>query len=107
MDRLLQESRNDETSFLCIYGIDPCRMLFANTLTCTVAPTSWIVAPERTGAPLKQRSDIWLKIGAVSVVPPFDSKSLVYRLDDQRYQKDFYNVYTVIPSEIISNAERK
>lgn len=71
-----------------------------------VSPTSWMVAPERTDPPLKNRSDIWLKIGSVNVAPPFDGRSLVYRLGDQRYEKDFYNVYTVIPAEMIGNAER-
>ena len=72
-----------------------------------VPPVSWMVAPERTAAPLKTRSDLWLKIGSVNVAPQFDGKSLVYRLGDQRYEKDFYNVYTVIPSEMIANAERQ
>ncbi|WP_197711845.1 hypothetical protein [Polynucleobacter necessarius] len=72
-----------------------------------VTPTSWLVAPQRAGAPLKQHSDYWLKIGSVSVAPPFDGKSLVYRISDQRYEKDFYNVYSTIPSEMIGNAERE
>ena len=57
-----------------------------------VTPSAWMVAPERTGTPYKPRTDLWLKIGAVSVAPPFDGKSLVYRLGDQRYEKDFYNI---------------
>jgi uncharacterized lipoprotein YmbA len=72
-----------------------------------VTPTSWLVAPERTGAPLKQQSNSWLKVGAVSVASPFDGKSLVYRVSDQRYEKDFYNIYASIPSEMISNSERE
>jgi uncharacterized lipoprotein YmbA len=72
-----------------------------------VTPTSWLVAPQRTAAPLKQQSAYWLKIGSVSVAPPFDGKSLVYRINDQRYEKDFYNVYSTIPSEMIGNAERE
>ena len=72
-----------------------------------VTPTSWLVAPERTGEPLKPRSDFWLKVGTVSVAPPFDGKSLVYRISDQRYEKDFYNVYTTIPAEMIANSERQ
>ena len=63
--------------------------------------------PERTGAPLKPRNDFWLKVASVSVAPPFDSKSLVYRLGDARYEKDFYNVYATIPSEMIGSAERQ
>ena len=72
-----------------------------------VTPSAWMVAPERTGAPYKPRTDLWLKIGAVSVAPPFDGKSLVYRLGDQRYEKDFYNIYSAIPAEMIANAERQ
>jgi uncharacterized lipoprotein YmbA len=72
-----------------------------------VAPSAWMVAPERTGAPYKPRTEYWLKIGAISVAPPFDGRSLVYRLGDQRYEKDFYNVYSVIPAEMIASAERQ
>jgi cholesterol transport system auxiliary component len=72
-----------------------------------VGPTTWLVAPERTAAPRVARTDIWLKIGAVSVAPPFDGRSLVYRTGEQRYEKDFYNVYTTIPAEMIGNAERQ
>lgn len=69
--------------------------------------TSWMVAPERTGTPYKPRSDIWLKVGSVSTTPPFDGKSLVYRLGDQRYEKDFYNIYSALPNDMISNATRQ
>lgn len=72
-----------------------------------VGPTVWMVAPERSAPPRHARTDIWLKIGSVSVAPPFDGKSLVYRLGDQRYEKDFYNVYTSMPAEMIGNAERQ
>ena len=68
---------------------------------------SWMVAPERTGAPYKPRTDIWLKMGSVSTAPPFDSKSLVYRLGDQRYEKDFYNIYSALPNEMVGNATRQ
>ena len=72
-----------------------------------VTPTTWLVAPQRTAAPLQQQSKYWLKIGSVNVASPFDGKSLVYRIGDQRYEKDFYNVYSSIPSEMIGNAERE
>jgi uncharacterized lipoprotein YmbA len=72
-----------------------------------VTPTSWMVVPERTGAAYKPRTEFWLKVGAVNVASPFDGKSLVYRLGDQRYEKDFYNIYATIPSEMIGNAGRE
>ena len=68
---------------------------------------SWMVAPERIGTPYKPRTDLWLKMGSVATAPPFDGKSLVYRLGDQRYEKDFYNVYSALPNEMIGNATRQ
>jgi cholesterol transport system auxiliary component len=72
-----------------------------------VAPTSWMVLPERTEPAYQPRTDLWLKIGSVSVAPPFGGKSLVYRLSNDRYESDFYNVYSVLPNEIVGNASRK
>jgi hypothetical protein len=69
--------------------------------------STWMVAPERTGVPYKPRSDLWLKMGSASTTPPFDGKSLVYRLGDQRYEKDFYNTYSALPNEMVSNATRQ
>jgi len=72
-----------------------------------IQATSWMVVPERTGAPYKPRTDMWLKVGSVSVTPPSDGRSMVYRLGDQQYEKDFYNSYATIPSEMIGNATRQ
>lgn len=69
--------------------------------------SGWMLAPERTGAPYKPRSDLWLKMGSSSTTPPFDGKSLVYRLADQRYEKDFYNTYSALPNEMVGNATRQ
>ncbi|QWD95276.1 membrane integrity-associated transporter subunit PqiC [Polynucleobacter sp. MG-Unter2-18] len=69
--------------------------------------STWMVAPERTGTPYKPRSDLWLKMGSVSTTPPFDGRSLVYRLGDQRYEKDFYNTYSALPNEMVGNATRQ
>ena len=68
---------------------------------------NWLVAPERTGPPRKMQSPLWLKMGAFSVATPFDTKSLVYRVSDQRYEKDFYNAYIATPSSMFSNASRQ
>ena len=72
-----------------------------------IQTTSWMVSPERSGTPRVPRTDYWLKIGTVSVAQPFAGRSLVYRLGDQRYEKDFYNIYSVMPSEMISSSERQ
>jgi cholesterol transport system auxiliary component len=73
----------------------------------SVETANWLVAPERTGAPRKMQSPMWLKMGSFSVSTPFDTKSLVYRLGDQRYEKDFYNAYISTPSSMFSNATRQ
>ena len=72
-----------------------------------IETTNWLVAPERTGSPRKMQSPLWLKMGAFSVAAPFDTKSLVYRLSDQQYEKDFYNTYIASPSSMFSNAARQ
>ena len=89
-------------------------VLLAATLSACSLPkrpaletTSWMVAPERTDKPYKPRSDLWLKMGSVSTTPPFDGKSLVYRFGDQRYEKDFYNIYSALPNEMVGNATRQ
>ena len=66
-----------------------------------------LVAPERSGAPRTMQSPLWLKMGSFSVTTPFDTKSLVYRLGDQQYEKDFYNAYIATPSSMFSNATRQ
>lgn len=93
--------------------IAACALILAALTACSLPKrpaletSSWMVAPERTGAPYKPRSDLWLKMGSVNTSPPFDGKSLVYRLGDQRYEKDFYNVYSALPNEMIGNATRQ
>jgi uncharacterized lipoprotein YmbA len=88
--------------------------LIAVTLLLGCAPTrpnldtsNWLIAPKRTGEARKPNTEFWLKMGSVSVNGPFDTKSMVYRLADQRYEKDFYNGYISTPAEMISNATRQ
>lgn len=72
-----------------------------------IETANWLLAPERTGPPRKMQSPFWLKMGAFSVATPFDGKSLIYRLGEQRYEKDFYNAYIATPSNMIANASRQ
>lgn len=73
----------------------------------SIDTANWLVAPERTGTPRTMQSPLWLKMGSFSVTTPFDTKSLVYRLGDQQYEKDFYNAYIATPSSMFSNATRQ
>jgi cholesterol transport system auxiliary component len=69
--------------------------------------STWLIDPKRTGEPRKPNTDFWLKVGPVSVNAPFDGKSMVYRLADQRYEKDFYNGYISTPAEMVGNGTRQ
>jgi uncharacterized lipoprotein YmbA len=72
-----------------------------------IETANWLVAPERSGNPRTMQSPLWLKMGTFTVVTPFDTKSLVYRVGDQQYEKDFYNTYIAAPSSMFSNASRQ
>jgi ABC-type uncharacterized transport system auxiliary subunit len=69
--------------------------------------STWLIHPKRTGEPRKPNTDFWLKVGPASVNGPFDGKSMVYRLADQRYEKDFYNGYISSPAEMVGSATRQ
>jgi len=88
---------------LAIVGLSACSL----PTQPAIQTTSWMVSPERSGTPRVPRTDYWLKIGTVSVAQPFAGRSLVYRLGDQRFEKDFYNIYSVMPSEMILSSERQ
>jgi ABC-type uncharacterized transport system, auxiliary component len=44
-----------------------------------------------------QTLPVSVRVGAFSVAPPFEGKGLVYRLDDSRYESDFYHEFFVSP----------
>ncbi len=61
-----------------------------------LARQTYLLQGERGGAPA-QATDATLRVGNFSVAPPFEGKGLVYRLDDTRYEADFYNEFFVSP----------
>ncbi len=68
--------------------------------------SAWLVVPERTAPPRATPVALTLKMGNFSANTPYDGKSMVYRLSDNRYEKDFYNVYLIYPRDMVSNATR-
>jgi len=69
--------------------------------------SAWLVVPERSAPPRATPVNLSLKMGSFSANTPFDGKSLVYRLSDNRYERDFYNVYLIYPRDMVSNATRQ
>jgi cholesterol transport system auxiliary component len=43
-----------------------------------------------------------LRVTNFEVAPPFQERGLVYRLDEQRYESDFYNQFFVAPRSMIT-----
>lgn len=66
----------------------------------------WRLMPIRQGSSQNLSSKVWLTQGNIAVVSPFDSKSWVFRVDDARYRKDFYNEYISSPGEMIATATK-
>ncbi len=100
--------KNSSLIKLILCGISVCTLLACGLPSRPpIESSSWLVSPTRTGPARQPRTDIWLRMGSVSVTTPFDGKSLVYRLGDNRYEKDFYNVYAALPNEMVSNATRQ
>jgi len=44
-----------------------------------------------------------IKVNAFEVAPPFADRALVYRVDDQRYESDFYNEFFVAPRAMVTS----
>ena len=87
-------------------------LLIQGLLACAIQQppidsAQWRLMPERAGTAKSTQIPYWLTQGTISVTSPFDSKSFVYRLDDQKYEKDFYNNFITLPSEMVAAATRQ
>lgn len=58
-------------------------------------------SPKPSDAPPAHASAI--RVTGVEVAAPFSEKALVYRLDQERYESDFYNEYFVAPRAMITS----
>lgn len=44
-----------------------------------------------------------IKVNGFEVAPPFADRALVYRVEDQRYESDFYNEFFVTPRAMVTS----
>jgi len=89
-----------------------CLFLLQLLVACSIqqAPLEighWRLMPERVSTPKNNQIKYWLTQGTINVTSPFDTKSFVYRMDEQKYEKDFYNDYVTLPSDMIASATRQ
>lgn len=61
----------------------------------------WRIVPEHEGEVQTQKTPNILVMGKVAVTSPFDTKALIVRKTQRRYEDDFYNEFISIPSEMI------
>ena len=58
-------------------------------------------APKPADAP--PAHDGAIRVTGIEVSAPFSERSMVYRLDQERYESDFYNEYFVAPRAMITS----
>lgn len=44
-----------------------------------------------------------IKVSGFEVAPPFADRAIVYRMDEQRYESDFYNEFFVAPRAMVTS----
>ena len=59
--------------------------------------------PQAQPAHNSARFPVTLKVGRISMQPPFGGTSFVYRLGELRYEVDPYNSFLAAPNELISH----
>jgi hypothetical protein len=74
---------------------------------CTISrPTlerqSFVLDANRTGAPASMRKPVALKVGLISVAPPYSGRALTYRTGDLRYEADPYAGFFAAPRDLIA-----
>lgn len=60
------------------------------------------ITPVRTAAPVTQGNDFVLKVRRLSISDLYNTRELVYRHTDGRIESDFYNMYFVPPSNMLT-----
>ncbi len=57
----------------------------------------------RAGPPVPSRSLKSLRVRSFQISPMFKGRSFIYRLDENRYQGDFYNRFFADPSDMVAS----
>jgi uncharacterized lipoprotein YmbA len=81
-------------------------ILLASTAGCTLTRPSierqtFALEAERRAPAAATAIPATLKVGRISVQPPFSGTSFVYRADELRYEVDPYNAFLVSPNDLL------
>lgn len=65
------------------------------------------ITPVRTGEPSSSKSDLTLKVRRLAVSDLYNTREIVYREKDGQIDSDFYNMFFVTPSNMLTPELRK
>lgn len=65
------------------------------------------ITPVRAGEPHPPASDIVLKVRRMTVSQLYNTRELVYQIDAERIESDFYNMFFVQPGDMLTTELRK
>jgi ABC-type uncharacterized transport system auxiliary subunit len=83
---------------LCIGALNAC----APTRP-AIEKQHFLLQPQAPAAVASRADTPMLRIGRFSIAPQFDTKSMIYRRDEWRYETDFYNEYLASPTHMLAN----
>jgi cholesterol transport system auxiliary component len=67
----------------------------------------YVLAAVRQGEPAQGSGDVSLEVRRFSVDATFANKSLVYRLDEFRYETDYYHEFLIVPGVMLTEKTRE
>lgn len=65
------------------------------------------ITPVRTGEPAATKSDIVLKVRRMTVSDLYSTRELVYQMKGGRIESDFYNMFFVVPNNMLTTELRQ
>lgn len=63
---------------------------------------SFVLDADRSGPPAGVRKPVALKVGMISVAPPFSGRALTYRIGEVRYEADPYAGFFGAPRDLVT-----
>jgi len=67
----------------------------------------YMVDPARQGEPDRANAKTTLKVRPFTVSPGFETHELIYKIGDQRFDSDYYNLLFMLPGPAMTQATRK
>ena len=73
----------------------------------SIVKNMFLLEAQQGGQTMKADSDSVLTVQPFSIAPEFQRAGFVYRVDENKYNVDFYNEYLISPSRMITSQTRQ